>query len=50
MKDRKEWKALVHMKAIKLKPAIFALPCVLSDLPPIRSGGLAPGEEWDAVT
>ena len=29
--------------------AIFAWPCVLSEHPP-RSGGISPGEGWDAAT
>ena len=32
-KDRKEWRALVHMKLNEFHAAIFARPCVLSDLP-----------------
>ena len=30
-KDRKEWRALVHMKLNTFHAAIFARPCVLSD-------------------
>ena len=33
-KDRKEWRALVHMYMIKFNEAAFAWPCVLSDRPP----------------
>ena len=32
--DRKEWRALVHMKIIEFNMAIFAWQCVLSDRPP----------------
>ena len=34
-KDRKEWRALVHMLQNKFHAAIFAWPCVLSDRPPV---------------
>ena len=33
-KDRKEWRALVHMQLIEFTAAFFAWPCVLSDCPP----------------
>ena len=34
-KDRKQWKALVHMKLNEFHAAIFAWPSVLSDRPPV---------------
>ena len=34
-KDRKEWRALVHVKLYEFQAAIFAWPCVLSDRPPM---------------
>ena len=34
-KDRKEWEALVHMQLNEFHAAIFAWPCVLSELPPV---------------
>ena len=36
-KDRKEWRALVHMKMDEILAAIFAWHCVLSDRPPALS-------------
>ena len=48
-KDRKEWRALVHMKLNELHAAIFAWHCVLSDCPPVL-WWLSPGEGRDAVT
>ena len=48
-KDRKEWRALVHMKLNEFHGAIFAWPMVLSDRPPVL-WWLSPGEGWDAVT
>ena len=43
-KDRNEWRAPVQFLA-----AILAWQCILSDCL-LRSGGLLPGEGWDAVT
>ena len=37
-KDRKEWRALVHMQLNAFHAAISAWPCVLSDRP-LCSGG-----------
>ena len=37
-KDRKEWRALVHMKLNEFNAAIFDWPCVLSDRPPVLCG------------
>ena len=34
-KDRKEWRALVHMQLNEFHEAIFAWPCVISDRPPV---------------
>ena len=34
VKDRKEWRGLMHVQMIKFNAAIFARPCVLSDRPP----------------
>ena len=34
-KDRKEWRAVVHMSLNEFHAAIFAWPCVLSDRPPM---------------
>ena len=48
-KNRKEWRALVHMQLNEFLHAIFAWPCVLSDRPPVL-WWLSPGEGWDAVT
>ena len=48
-KDRKEWRAPVHMYLIEFHAAIFAWPCVLSDRPPVL-WWLSHGEGWDAVT
>ena len=45
-KDRKEWRALVHMTA---HADIFAWTCVISDRPPVL-WWLSPGEGRDAVT
>ena len=47
-KDRKGWRALVHMQLNEFHPAIFAWPCVLSDSPPVL-WWLANGEGRDAV-
>ena len=47
-RDRKEWRALVHMLLNEFQTAIFAWPCVLSDRPPVL-WWLSPGEGWDAV-
>ena len=48
-KDRKEWRALVHMYLNKFNAGIFAWHCVLSDRPPIL-WLLSHGEGRDAVT
>ena len=48
-KERREWRALVHIQLNEFQSAIFAWPCVLSDRPPVL-WWLSPGEEWDAVT
>ena len=48
-KDRKEWRALVHMLLNAFHTDIFAWPCVFSDLPPIL-WWLSHGEGRDAVT
>ena len=48
-KDRKEWRALVHIKMDEFLAAIFAWHCVLSDLPPAL-WWLSPGEGRDVVT
>ena len=48
-KDRKEWRALVHMKLNEFRVSIFAWPCILSDRPPVL-WWLSPGEGWDAVS
>ena len=48
-KDRKEWRALVHVQLNEFHAAIFAWPCVLSDRPPVL-WWLSLGEGWDAVT
>ena len=48
-KDRKEWRALVHMYLNEFHAAIFAWPCVLSDRPPML-WWLSHGEGRDAVT
>ena len=34
-KDRKEWRALVHMKLNEFHAAMFTWPCGLSDRPPV---------------
>ena len=34
VKERKEWRALVHTKPNEFHAATFARPCVLSDRPP----------------
>ena len=47
-KNRKEWRALVHISLNDFQAAIFAWPCVLSDLPQ-ELWWLSPGEGWDAV-
>ena len=49
VKDRKEYRALVHMILNEFHAAIFASTCVLSDRPPVL-WWLSPGEGWDAVT
>ena len=48
-KDRKEWRALVHMKLNELHAAIFAWYCVFSDRPPVL-WWLSLGEGRYAVT
>ena len=48
-KDRREWRALVHMQFIEFHLAIFAWPCVFSDHSPVL-WWLSPGEGWDAVS
>ena len=48
-KDRKEWRALVHMQLNEFHAAIFAWPCVLSDRPPML-WWLSHGEGRDTVT
>ena len=48
-KDRKEWRALVHMQLNQFHAAIFAWPCVFSDSPSVLRW-LSPEEGWDAVT
>ena len=48
-KDRKEWRALVHMQLNEFHATIFAGPCVLSDRPPMIWWFLH-GEGRDAVT
>ena len=48
-KDRKEWRALVHMELNAFDAAIFAWPGVLSDRPPLL-WWLSHGEGRDAVT
>ena len=37
-KDRKEWRALVHMELNKFHAPIFAWPYVLLDCPPCSGG------------
>ena len=52
-KDRKEWQALVHMQIIEFHSALFAWSLYFRfDFRTAleRSGGLSPGEGWDAVT
>ena len=49
MKDRKVWRALVHMYLNEFNAAIFAGHCVLSDHPPML-WWLSHGEGRDAVT
>ena len=48
-KDRKAWRALVHVKLNEFNAAIFAWHCVLSDRPPIL-WRLSHGEGRDAIT
>ena len=48
-KDRKAWRALVHMELNEVNDAIFAWHCVLSDRPPML-WWLSHGEGRDAVT
>ena len=48
-KGRKVWRALVHMYLNEFHAAMFVLPCVLSNHPPVL-WWLSPGEGWDAVT
>ena len=48
-KDRKEWRALVHMQQNEFHAAIFAWPCVISDRP-LMLWWLSTEEGWDAVT
>ena len=47
-KDRKEWRALVHIKLNEFHAAIFTWHCVLSDRPPML-WWLSHGEGRDAV-
>ena len=47
--DRRKWRTLVRMELILFHAAVFAWPCVLSDIPPVH-WWLSPGEERDAVT
>ena len=44
----KERRAVMHMLLIEFHAAIFALPCVLSDGPPVL-WWLSPGEGWVAI-
>ena len=48
-KDRKAWRALVHMLPNEFRAAIIAWPYDLSDLPPML-WWLSHGEGWDAIT
>ena len=48
-KDRKEWRARVHMSLNEFHAAIFGWPCVVLNHPPVL-WWLSPGEGWDAVT
>ena len=48
-KDRKEWRAQVHMSLNEFHAAIFAWLYVLSDRP-LMHWWLSPGEAWDAFT
>ena len=48
-KDRKAWRAQVHMYLNEFHAAIFAWPCVLSNRPPIL-WWLSHGKGRDAVT
>ena len=48
-KDRKEWRALVHISLNEFHAAIFAWPCDLSDRSPML-WWLSHGEGRDAVT
>ena len=48
-KDRKEWRAVVHMYLNEFHAVIFAWPCVLSDRPAVL-WWLSHGEVRDAVT
>ena len=48
-KDRKEWRALVHMALIVFHADIFVWPCVILDCTPMF-WWLSPEEGWDAVT
>ena len=48
-KDRKEYRALVHMYLNEFHTAIFAWHCILSDRPPVL-WWLSHGEGRDAVT
>ena len=48
-KDRKEWRALVHVQLNEFPAAIFAWPCVLSDRPPML-WWISHREGRDAVT
>ena len=49
VKDRKEWRALVHMQLNEFHMAIFAWPCVLSYCPPML-WWLSHGERREAIT
>ena len=48
-KDRKESRALVHMKLNEFHGSNFAWPYIVLDGPP-GLWCLSPGEGWDAVT
>ena len=49
VKDRKEWRALVHMQLNEFHMVIFAWPCVLSYRPPML-WWLSHGERREAIT
>ena len=48
-KDRKEWRALVHLSLNEFHAVVYAWHCVLLDHPPVL-WWLSPGEWWDAIT